>query len=385
MKIMGHARSLPSWWKPLAMLLAVAALYVITARLGLTMAMPPEKKATAVWPPSGIALAAVLLAGYRIWPGIWFGAFLANLWDYFDPANTVSLRGHLAVSFAIAVGSALQALMGGILMQRWIGHGRPLDGSGQALRFLGIAPLMCLVASTIGVTTLFIAGLTRGVDFGFNWWTWWLGDTVGILVVTPLTLSWSQSCRTPWDARRKVEASLLLVLLVGVGLFVFAGWSPWGIVTGSLAYMFVPLLVWATFRFDQRGATTSLLLVSAIAVCGTVHSQGPFVQGTLHESLLLLQTFVGILAVTVLTLSGELAERRRAEQAQSFAIQQLEQALLEIKTLHGLIPICAWCKKIRNDAGSWEQLEAYLHQHTQAEFSHGICPDCLEKRFVALT
>ena len=91
---------------------------------------------------------------------------------------------------------------------------------------------------------------------------------------------------------------------------------------------------------------------------------------------------MGVLAVTTLALAGVLTERRQAEQAKADAIQQLERAFNEIKTLRGLIPICAWCKKIRNDAGSWEQLEAYLRDHTEAEFSHGICPDCLDERHV---
>jgi len=124
----------------------------------------------------------------------------------------------------------------------------------------------------------------------------------------------------------------------------------------------------------------SLLVVSKIAVWGTAHNHGPFVQPIVHESLLLVQTFIGVLAVTTLALAGVLAERRRAEHARLVAIQDLERALVEIKTLRGLIPICAWCKKIRNDAGSWQQLEGYLRQHTEAEFSHGICPDCLEER-----
>jgi integral membrane sensor domain MASE1 len=381
---MVQVRPLPSWLKPLVIALAVAALYVVTARLGLTLAMPPEKKATAVWPPSGIALAAVLLAGYRVWPGIWLGAFLANLWDYFDPANAFSLRGHLAVSSGIAAGSALQALLGASLLHHWIGRNSPLDRARSVFQFVGIVPLICLVASTVGVTTLVLAGFTHWVDYGFHWWTWWLGDTVGILVVTPVVLSWSKPPRFTWEPRRLAEAGLLLGLLLSVALFVFGGWRPWGIVTGALAYMTVPLLVWATFRFGQRGATASLLLISIIAVWGTIHQHGPFVQKTLNESLLLLQAFVGILAVTALALAGVLAERRQAEQAKAIAIEQLEQALHEIKTLRGLIPICAWCKRIRNDAGSWEQLEAYLHEHTEAEFSHGICPECSERRLVAL-
>jgi integral membrane sensor domain MASE1 len=375
-----QVRPLPFWLKPWVMALAVAALYVATARLGLMLAMPPEKKATAVWPPSGIALAAVLLAGYRVWPGIWLGAFLANMWDYFDPADAFPLRGHFAVSSAIATGSALQALLGGFLLHRWIGSYNPLDRARSAFQFVGIVPLMCLVAPTVGVTTLVLAGFSRWVDYAFNWWTWWLGDTVGILVVTPLILRWSKSPRFAWERWRLAEAVLLLGLLLSVGLFVFGGWSFWGVVTGALAYMTVPLLVWATFRFGQRGATVSLLLLANIAVWGTVHQHGPFVQKTLNESLLLLQTFIGVLAVTALALAGVLAERRQAEQAKAAAIEQLEQALHEIKTLRGLIPICAWCKKIRNDGGSWEQLEGYLREHTEAEFSHGICPECFAKR-----
>jgi hypothetical protein len=123
-----------------------------------------------------------------------------------------------------------------------------------------------------------------------------------------------------------------------------------------------------------------LLLVSKIAVWGTSHGHGPFVQPTLNESLLLLQTFVGVIAVTTLALAGVLNERRVAENAKTTAIGELERALNEIKTLRGLIPICAWCKKIRNDAGSWEQLEAYLRGHTEAEFSHSICPECVAQR-----
>ena len=120
--------------------------------------------------------------------------------------------------------------------------------------------------------------------------------------------------------------------------------------------------------------------MSKIAVWGTAHSHGPFVQATLNESLLLLQTFMGVLAVTTLSLAGVLTESRQAEQARLRAIQELERALNEIKTLRGLIPICAWCKRIRNDAGLWEQLEGYLRDHTEAEFSHGICPECLDER-----
>jgi integral membrane sensor domain MASE1 len=377
---MSQLRRLSPWIKTLLVVLATVVSYVVTARLGLTLALPPEKKATAVWLPSGIALAAMLIGGYRVWPGIWLGAFIANAWDVFSPARGFSLGAHLTVSSGIAVGSTLQPLLGSFLINRWTGRDNLLESARSVFQFIGVTVLACLVASTVGVTTLMVTGFAAWSKFAFAWWTWWLGDTIGILIVTPLILSWSKLTGFKWELRRVGEATLLLALLLSVTLFVFAGWSPWGLVANTLAYLTVPLLVWAAFRFGRHGATASLFVASKVAVWGTAHNHGPFVQQTLHESLLLLQSFVGVLAVTTLALAGVLAERRRAEQSRLSAIEQLERALHEIKTLRGLIPICAWCKKIRNDAGSWEQLEAYLRNHTEARFSHGICPECVEKR-----
>jgi integral membrane sensor domain MASE1 len=360
-------------------MLATAALYLAAARLGLTLALPPEYKATAVWPASGIALATAWLVGCRVWPGIWLGAFLANFWDAFDAANPFSLRAHLFVSSGIATGSTAQALLGTFLLRRCSGPDSPFIRGRSVFQFVGVALGMCLVAPTVGVTALVLGGFVSWARYGFDWWTWWLGDTVGVLVITPLVMTWSRSPRFTCPPRRLAEAGILLGLQLSVGLFVFGHWSPRGILTNALAYMTVPLLVWAAFRFAQHGATLSLALVSGIAIWGTVHGQGPFVQKTFNESLLLLQTFVGVLAVTALALAGVLAERRSADHAKSILIQRLEHTLAEVKTLRGLIPMCAWCKKIRSDTGSWEQIETYIRDHTEAEFSHGICPECFQK------
>jgi len=377
---MSRWRLLPTWAQSLILATATVVLYVATARLGFTLALPPENKATAVWLPSGIALAVILLGGYRIWPGVWLGAFIANAWDIFDPANTFPVGAHLAASCGIAVGSTLQPLLCAFLLRRWIGQEHLFDGARSAFKFTGITLLAGMVASTIGVTMLVVTGLAHWSKFGFAWCTWWVGDTIGILLVTPLVLSWTKPLQFRWEPRRVAEAALLVGLLLGVSLVVFAGTTHWGVIAGSLTYLTVPLLVWGSYRFGQHGATAGLLLVSKIAVWGTALGYGPFVQPTLNESLLLLQTFVGVIAVTTLALAGVLTERRRAEHAKTVAIQQLERALHEIKTLRGLIPICAWCKKIRNDAGSWEQLEAYLRDNTEDEFSHSICPECAEER-----
>jgi two-component system, NtrC family, sensor kinase len=238
--------------------------------------------------------------------------------------------------------------------------------------------LMCLVAATVGVTTLYLAGFAALGSYGLNWWTWCLGDTVGVLLLTPLVLAWRSGPEDGWRVGGLAEAGVLLGVLLVVTWWVFGGWNPLGVDSRFLVYLTVPPLVWGAFRFGLLGATLGLVVVTGIAVWGTAQGQGPFVRESLNESLLLLQTFIGVLAVTVLVLVGVLAERRQAERAQARLIERLQQALNEVNTIRGLIPICAWCKRIRNDAGAWQQLELYLGEHSEAEFSHCMCPECAE-------
>jgi integral membrane sensor domain MASE1 len=303
--------------KYLLVVLGLAILYVVTARLGLTLALPPEGKATAVWTPSGIALAGVLLKGRLVWPGIWLGAFLGNFWDYFISTDDFSLATHLMVSGGIATGSTLQALLGAYLLQRWIGWRNPLGQARTVFQFVTLTLFICLVASTIGVTTMALAGFASWPNYGFNWLTWWIGDTAGIFIVTPLILAWSEPPQFAWQLERLAEAGLLLGLVVIVALWVFSGWQPWGIDTRLMAYMTVPPLVWASFRFGQHGATAALLLLTGIAVWGTAQDQGPFVGRTLNESLILLQAFISVLTVTALALAGMVSEGGRAERVQA--------------------------------------------------------------------
>jgi hypothetical protein len=175
------------------------------------------------------------------------------------------------------------------------------------------------------------------------------------------------------------EAGLLWLAVLGLGLCIFERWNLRGIDTGYLAYMTIPPLVWAAFRFGRYGATATLVLMSGLAVLGTAQGHGPFVRPTLNQSLVLLQTFVGVVTVMTLALVAVLAERQQAKEEQAHLMGQLLQALTEIKTIRGMIPVCAWCKKIRNDVGAWEQMEYYISKHSDATFTHGACPECAKK------
>ncbi|HMJ86657.1 MAG TPA: MASE1 domain-containing protein, partial [Vicinamibacterales bacterium] len=220
--------------------LLLASLYLLAGKLGLALAFV-HANATAVWPPTGIALAAILILGPRAWPGIFVGAFLVNQ----------TTAGSLWTSLAIAVGNTLEALIGAYAINRFAG-GRVALRRGRSLAlFVAIAALMSTpISATVGVTSLLVAGFASPAQYGRTWLTWWLGDAVGAIVVAPTLLLWAEDWHLRWSRRELMERSLVLVSLIGVGWVVFVVWDyPVGFLT-------IPICLWAAFRFGQREAVT---------------------------------------------------------------------------------------------------------------------------------
>ena len=296
---------LRSHWAIAALLIAI--LYFGVAGLSLRLALE-KTNASPVWPPSGIALAAVLLLGYRVWPGILLGAFFANV-VAFLANQAASARTIVVVSSAIGIGNTLEAVVAAYLLQRWVGARSPFDRAQDVFRFTAAALLACCVAASVSATGIALAGIAPPFVYGTIWLTWWLGDTTGILLVTPLLLTWSDRSQPRWEFRKHIEAVLLFVSLVVIGRL---GSLDQG-ANYPLVFVPIPWLVWAAFRFGPREAATAAVLTSAIAVWDTVHGVGPFVGETANESLLLLQAFVSVLTVTILTMAALVAERRNAE------------------------------------------------------------------------
>ncbi len=162
----------------------------------------------------------------------------------------------------------------------------------------------------------------------------------------------------------------MFILLFAFAQAVFGGWPPSGVKNYPFAFLIAPVLIWMAFRFRQREIATANLMLSVLAIRGTLHGYGPFVMPSPGESIPLLQTFMGVTAFMSITVSAIFSELRRV-------FGELEDALSDVKTLEGLVPICAWCKKIRNAEGDWEELEAYFQKRKDIDFTHGICPDCL--------
>ncbi len=208
-------------------MVVVAAAYCVTGRLGLLLAIPPGY-ATAIWPPSGIALAVVLLCGYRVVPGIILGSFLVNMWVAFDATTVAAMLQSVVLATSISLGAALQATVGAVMIRRCVGFPCPLDQEKDVGLFLFLGgPISCLVNATIGVSSLWIGGVLPGAMALFSWWTWWVGDSLGVLIVTPLVLIWTAEPRQGWRRRRiALAVPLGVVFTVTTVFFIYtSGWD----------------------------------------------------------------------------------------------------------------------------------------------------------------
>ena len=168
----------------------MAAAYFVVGRLSLLLAIPPGY-ATAVWPAAGIALAGTLLLGTRVWPGIVLGSFAVNVWTSLDATSLRTLATSGTLAATIGLGAALQAVLGALLVRRFVGYPTLFLRDREVLKFLLLGgPVACLASSVWGATTLLLTGVIEPSDYVFHWWTWWVGDTIGVITVAPLVLIW---------------------------------------------------------------------------------------------------------------------------------------------------------------------------------------------------
>jgi signal transduction histidine kinase len=277
--------------------------YFIAGKLGLMLASL-NASASPVWPPAGIALAASLLLGYRVWPAVLLGAFLVN----------VTTAGNLATSFVIATGNTLEAMAGAWLVNRFT-EGKSVFNRPQGVfKFALAVAISSVVSPFFGVTTLALAGFANWTNYGVIWLTWWLGDTTGDLVFTPLVLLWSVASKQRWNKKEAVEVGILLLFLVLFSAIVFGGWLEISAKNYPVTFICGPVVIWMAFRFTQRETATVIFILSVIAVWGTLHGFGPFVRETENQSLLGLQSWIAVLTITAMALSAGMAERRHIEE-----------------------------------------------------------------------
>lgn len=335
----------------IGIVLVVAALYVVAAKLGLLLAFV-HASATAVWPPTGMTLAAFLILGYRIWPGIFLGAFLANQLT----------AGSILTSLGIATGNTLEGLTGAYLMNRYAHGQHAFSSAPGVLKFAALAGLgSTTLSATFGVTCLAGGGYASWADYPSIWMTWWLGDMAGNLLVAPTLVLWSQRPSVRWTRAQALEAGLSMVVLLGLGLALFTHLVPGTLKNYPLVFLVVSTLVWVASRFSERDTVTATFLLSGIAIWGTLQGSGPFPRESPNESLLVLQSFLGLIGIMVLALAASMSERKRAEAAVRDAHDALEQKVAERTR-----DLFAANRELENEVAERRHTEARLQERTDA-------------------
>jgi integral membrane sensor domain MASE1 len=283
---------------------ALAAVYHLAARLGLRMAYV-QINTSPVWPPTGIALAALLVFGSELWPGVTLGVLLGSL--------LTGAPWGLAVGMAI--GNTLEALAGVYLLRRFFRFHNAIDRIQDVIGLAAISLLSTAISASIGTASLILSGSASLSGLAGIWMTWLIGDLLGALVVTPAIIVWFTP--DPLEPRpgRSVEGGILLVLLALVTWYVFGDRPSTSIYHQALIYLVFPFIIWSALRFGQRGSASAVVLVSGIAIWGTVQNIGPFSLQSKNDSLVLLQTFTGVVSLTALILAAATIERTSAARA----------------------------------------------------------------------
>ncbi|MBX3302137.1 MAG: MASE1 domain-containing protein [Nitrospira sp.] len=331
--------------------LVLAALYVGAAKLGLMLAFV-HASATAVWPPTGMTLAAFLILGYRVWPGIFLGAFLANQLT----------AGSILTSLGIATGNTLEGLMGAYLMNRFAHGQRAFSSAPGVLKFAALAGLISTtISATFGVSSLAVGGYASWANYPSIWMTWWLGDVAGNLLVAPTLVLWSQRPHVRWNRDQTFEAALSIVVLLGMGLALFTNVVPGTLKNYPLVFLVVASLVWVAARFSERDTVTATFLLSGIAIWGTLQGSGPFTRESQNESLLVLQSFLGLSGIMALALAASISERKRAEAAVRDAHNALEQ-----KVTARTSDLSVANRELEKEVAERRHTEARLHERTDA-------------------
>ncbi|MEB3179476.1 MAG: MASE1 domain-containing protein [Nostocaceae cyanobacterium] len=308
--------SLVDFSKWFLVVISLAALYYGAAQLGILLALPiPPNNITAVWPPAAIALGAVFWLGYGVAPGIWLGDILVNLPIYID--NTDKISTSILVAVTKATASTAAAILAAYLIQRFVGKRCPFNRALDVFKFVLIVMLCPIISTNVGLGAMCLAGICQWTNYQQLWFTFWLGDSISLVVFTPMLLIWKYHHRINLEPRKCMEALIFLIVLLAVGRISFGMGYP-------VEHLVIPCLLWGAFRFGQVGAITSVFLVCCMAIAGTVLKLSSFARNSLNEAPILLQTFMGVVTVTTLVLVAVLEERRRYEKALKTVKEQLE-------------------------------------------------------------
>jgi len=300
-------------------LVAIGVIYFALAKGGLALASI-HPSATPIWPPTGVALAAVLLWGYRTWPAIFLAAVIAN----------ATTAGSVATAIAIATGNSLEAVVGAYLINRWSSGCNTFSTPNSVAKFA----LICFVIATpisasIGLTSLATAGYIERTNFANAWVTWWLGDVTGALVIAPVIVLWASSHYHAFNRNEFLETVGVLATAAAVGLIAFSPLIEQTPSRGPLGFLAILPMLWAALRRGPRDTATVALALAGMTIWGTLTGGGPFTTADLNVSFLLVLMFLISITVPSLLLSADVEVRKKAEESLRRAQIELERKVAE--------------------------------------------------------
>jgi len=286
-----------------AVLIGIALTYFVLAKMGLALSLI-HPSASIVWAPTGFAIAAVLVWGYRTWPAIFVAAMIAN----------ATAAGSLGTAISIATGNSLEALIGALLINVW-SSGRDTFSTATAVaKFAVICAAMATpISATIGITSLAIAGYAEWANFSTIWLTWWLGDLIGALVVTPLVVLWALSDVRAFSRSELAKSAGVAALAVGVGFVAFNPYDQIGAKPGALSFLAVLPLLWAALRRGPRDTAVASFILAGFSIWGTFSGTGALAAASLNDALLLVLVFLISVSLPCLALSADVAMRNTIE------------------------------------------------------------------------
>src|SRR5262245_3760166 len=287
----------PTRW---AWLAALTLIYILGGKLGLTFTSV-HASASPVWPPTGIALASLLLFGAWVWPAVAVGAFIVNM----------TTAGSVATSLGIAGGNTLEVVMIARFVEEFAAGRYAFDRPRTAFVFSAAVVPGAVVSASVGVASLALGGYASTSDLPIMWTTWVFGNVAGALIITPALLLWANDRRVRPLMDRPLELGATVLALILLGQAAFGDYSPAALRHYPLAFVSIPPLLWIALRFERRAAAIAVLLLSTIALHGTVRGHGPFSDLPPTHSLLVAQAFAATMALMTFVVAALAWSRER--------------------------------------------------------------------------